>query len=172
YGQANVINEKQEIIYTPKLVQVTRDSLFEWNCGKNFMQPSCLFTHAAWKNCGPLDENIHIALDVDLWFKIADKYAFKQLDDLLSVALTHPDAKTSTAFRNHMLVDLSIVFLKHGGEIHARRTLEKLCDSLVECETKLVELNNTAMRRYKHLVRKILLAVKIKLFKILKPCKV
>ena len=162
YGQGHIINEQKKIMYTPDLVQVTRESLFEWMRGKNFMQPSCLFTRAAWKNCGPLDENIHIALDVDLWFKIADKYAFQQIDDLLSVALAHPGAKT-TAFQKHMLVDLSFVFLKHGGEIQARQTLDELCDRFAECETQLIALNNTVAGRCGRLVKKILLAVKNKL---------
>ncbi len=129
YGQGHVVNADNVITHVPQLVQINRDNLLEWANGGDFMQPSCLFTRLAWQDCGSLDEGLNYSLDVDLWLKIAKRYEFKQIPDLLSVALSHPGAKTTTQ-RNAMYADLAIVLMRHGGEAQARKLLDMFVDRL------------------------------------------
>ncbi len=133
YGQGHIVDDDGAVIYTPLLRPVTLESLYDWCYGNDFMQPSCLFTKEAWEECGPLDESIHISLDVDLWLKIAKKYKFRRLNDVLSHSLGHAGAKT-IAFRNLMKVDLALVISQHGGEKSARRILESQAKKLTELE--------------------------------------
>ncbi len=130
-GRGLIHDKKGKKIYEPEFKDVTIDSLFEWCYGNDFMQPSTLFTKQAWDECGPLDETLHMAMDMDLWIKIRKKYEFRMVDAMISHALSHEDAKT-TAFRNTMLVDTAIVINKHGGEMVARRMLEEMADKLTE----------------------------------------
>ena len=51
------------------------------------------------------------------------------ISDLLSIALSHPDAKT-TAFETQMDMDCALVIMKHGGEKEARKTLEAMANQL------------------------------------------
>ena len=96
----------------------------------NFMQPSSMFSKKAWDKCGPLDETIHIAFDLDLWLRIAkENFRFISTDDLLSEALSHETAKT-TAFKNLMQVDIAIVVTKHGGEQSVRNKLDEMAQRL------------------------------------------
>lgn len=106
------------------------DSLCGWLNGGNFMQPSSAFSRAAWEACGPLSEDINIALDVDLWLKIAEAgYQFITTPDLLSSALAHPGAKT-TAFVHEMVLDCARVIFSHGSLRGFEDGLQKLSNEL------------------------------------------
>ena len=106
------------------------DTIYNWLSGHDFMQPSCFFTRKAWEKSGALDETIHIALDVDLWLRMArNNFKFIATPELLSTSLAHDKAKT-TAYRHLMVVDASIVIIKHGGEQAVRRHLEDMAQRL------------------------------------------
>ncbi len=152
YGQGHVIDTNGRVIYKPELRQVTHEGLFDWFSGHDFMQPSCLFTRDAWLECGPLDESIHISLDVDLWIRISEKFEFKKIDDLLSIALSHPQAKT-TAMENLMYVDFAIMVMRHGNEAKARELLERQANILSELQAKMDKYN--LKKKLKKLYRKI-----------------
>ena len=108
YGQGHVVDETGAIIHIPKLVPVTKESLFGWCFGNDFMQPSCLFTRKAWQESGPIDESLNFALDVEFWIRIADRFTFKRIPDVLSIALSHSQAKT-TSMRNRGYAEFAIV---------------------------------------------------------------
>jgi glycosyltransferase involved in cell wall biosynthesis len=115
-GAGQIINNMGQLVYYKEPTNpITLDTLFEWFNGGSFSQPSSMFSRSAWETCGPLDEGEHITMDLDLWIKIARaKFKFIPINDLLSEALSHPDAKT-TAYENLMHVDGLLVIAKHGG---------------------------------------------------------
>lgn len=156
YGQGHAINESGQILYTPRLDQVTHENLFGWAFGADFMQPSCLFTAKAFKDCGPMDESINISLDVDLWLSISKKYKFHKMDDVLSIALRHEDAKT-TALVNDMFVDLAFVYLKHGGIKPARELFEYQTRKLNAAQNALIRLKRDPWVRIREKIRKLLM---------------
>ncbi len=133
-GAGQYINESGNVISYKKPAEVSFRSLYDWLNGFPFMQPSCFFSRKAWQRCGPLDENIHIAMDLDLWFKIAKHYNFIASPELFSASLLHAEAKTS-AFHYLTLVDSAMVILRHGGEKEARNCLEKMANRLSYYET-------------------------------------
>ena len=158
YGRGNLIDHRDEVLYSPAHQQVTFDSLFDWTGDGDFLQPSCLFTSDAWRRCGPLDESIHISLDVDLWLKIASQYRFERIDKLLSAALHHADAKT-VARENEMIVDLAFVYIKHGRPEAARNILEAQANRLTEYD-ELLRLSSSeailkGMAKMKRLVKSV-----------------
>ncbi len=132
-GHGAKVNRRGKVEYYKKPGDLTFEGLCGWMDGNNFMQPSCFFTRRAWEAAGPLDEDIHIALDVDLWLRMAKQVTFRPVDALLSRALIHEDAKT-TAFFNRMIVDCALVIIRHGGEQYARPHLDALADRLSEFE--------------------------------------
>ena len=137
-GAGEMVDEKGQVLcrVTPQPL-ITLDTLYRWQQGADFLQPSCFFRDRAWHAVGPLDETIHIAFDVDLWMRMAKAgSAFLSLDRLLSRALAHRDAKT-TAFVNLMCVDFAIVAIRHGGAHVVRRSLEDLAIRLSWAEPNL-----------------------------------
>ena len=134
-GHGVKINRRGHIEYYKKPGDLSFDGICQWLDGKNFMQPSCFFTRNAWETVGPLDENVHIALDVDLWLRIAKQFDLLPVDALLSRAKIHEAAKT-TAYRNLMVVDCALVIIRHGGERYVRHHLDGLAKRLSKLEAR------------------------------------
>ena len=123
-GAGRIIDQKgKETYYKAPDEQITLKSLYLWTQGGNFMQPSSVFSKKAWQLAGPIDESIHIAMDLDLWLKMAKhKLQFLTTDQLLSEALSHPAAKT-TAYNELTHLDCSLVITEHGGKTYIEQQL-------------------------------------------------
>jgi glycosyltransferase involved in cell wall biosynthesis len=126
-GAGTIVDGKGEQIYAKAPTStIDLDTLFHWHQGGNFMQPSSAFRRSAWAAAGELDEAVHIALDLDLWLRMAKAGCrYVTTDQHLSVALSHPDAKT-TAFKDLMRLDCLITIIRHGGEPHVRQRLQEI----------------------------------------------
>lgn len=129
-GAGHIVNQAgKETYYKAPTSEITLESLYTWLQGGDFLQPSSAYTRKAWEAVGQIDEQIHIALDVDLWLRMAKAgVKFVTTDTLLSAALSHPQAKT-TAFEDLMRLDCALVIIRHGGEHVVRKTLEEMITS-------------------------------------------
>lgn len=134
-GHGTKINVRGHVEYYKKPGDLSFEGMCRWMDGNNFMQPSCFFTRVAWEAAGPLNEDIHIALDVDLWLRMVRQFEFVPIDALLSQARLHDDAKT-TALKNLMVVDCALVIIRHGGERHVRHHLDGLAERLTKLEDR------------------------------------
>lgn len=126
-GIGRMINQEGKVVsYISPTPEITLESLYSWMRGGDFLQPSSAFTRSAWELVGGINEQIHIALDVDLWLRMAKAGVnFATSDAILSEALIHPQAKT-TAFEDLMRLDCALVIIRHGGEHIVRKTLEEM----------------------------------------------
>lgn len=115
-GAGRIVDQTGKVVYYKEPTDpITLETLYGWFSGGSFSQPSSMFSREAWAQCGPLDEDEHITMDLDLWLKFARAgFRFVPLKELLSEALSHPDAKT-TAFESLMRVEGLLVIAKHGG---------------------------------------------------------
>lgn len=138
-GHGTKINLRGVVEYYKKPGDLSFEGICRWMDGNNFMQPSCFFTRAAWEAAGPLNEDIHIALDVDLWLRMARQFEFVPVDALLSQARQHDDAKT-TALKNQMVVDCALVIIRHGGEKYVRTHLDTLAERLTRYEDRSLRI--------------------------------
>lgn len=132
-GHGRKADISDNTVYYKEPDELTFERFCCWMDGGNFMQPSCFYRSQAWKEAGPLDESIDIALDVDLWLKMVKKFKFQKIDKLLSTALVHDEAKT-TAFINRMKVDCALVVTRAGGEKYVRKHLDEMADQLTAYE--------------------------------------
>jgi len=135
-GAGDMVDESGNVLHHIEPFDVTVNSLYRW-VDRFFWQPSCFFSRQAWERCGPLDEDLHFAMDLDLWLKIAKAYTFTKTDAMLSTSLMHQGAKTR-AFEALTRLDASIVILKHGGEKEAR---QYLLDYMTEQDRYIAEQN-------------------------------
>ncbi len=158
-GTGQIVDQTGKIVYYKEPTDpITLETLYGWFTGGAFMQPSSVFSREAWVRCGPLDENEHIALDLDLWLKIARAgFRFVPLKELLSEALSHPDAKT-TAFESLMRVEGLLVIAKHGGT-------EELKTGMIEMSKQVDDLT----RRLDWYTRNYEIMVNHPLARILRP---
>lgn len=126
-GAGTIVDGMGKQIYEKSpTATIDLNTLYHWHKGGNFMQPSSAFRRTAWTAAGEVDEAVHIALDLDLWLRMAKAGCrYVTTDHHLSVALSHPDAKT-TAFKDLMRLDCLITIIRHGGEPHVRQRLQEI----------------------------------------------
>jgi len=123
----------EQVDYEP--FAVTVDSLCQTLGHTMLLQPSCFFTREAWQECGPLDEELHLAMDMDLWFRIAKKHQFTLTDRSLSLSLVHADAKTVVQAAESY-ADGFLVLQRHVGAEQARGALVALLDKLITARNR------------------------------------
>jgi glycosyltransferase involved in cell wall biosynthesis len=132
-GAGEMIDENGNLVHSSSIPAfVTQESLFKWT-NDYFWQPSCFFTRQAWELCGPLDEDLHYAMDLDLWLKIANNFPFSIVNLNLSTSLKHLNAKTS-AFAYLSVMEAAIVIASHGGGKTVLADLRGYADFLAEKE--------------------------------------
>jgi hypothetical protein len=71
---------------------------------RSFPQPSVFWTRDLWDLAGLLDEELYFAMDYALWLQMRLRAECEIiLDDVLSIARSHPDQKGVTAKREGWL---------------------------------------------------------------------
>lgn len=91
----------------------------------HLVQPSVFFTREAWAACGPCNEDMHYAMDADLFLSMASRYDFVHLNSDIAYSVYHEDCKTRGK-RAESISELALVQAKHGGLEEARNTLNVL----------------------------------------------
>jgi glycosyltransferase involved in cell wall biosynthesis len=80
--------------------------LFARNCF--ICQPAAFIRSEVFRAVGGLNEELHFALDYDLWIRISRRYRMLKVDDLLASSRIHLQSKTvggrRQAFREHIRV--------------------------------------------------------------------
>lgn len=91
----------------------------------HLIQPSVLFSRAAWEAAGPCKEELHYAMDADLFLGMASKYEFLHIPVDIAYSVYHEDCKTRGK-RAESITELALVQSAHGGQDEARATLDIL----------------------------------------------
>ncbi len=107
-GTGSNLDAAGRVIYSPLPSAITRESLLDWCDGRNFMQPACLFTRAAWDEAGPLRVDLDYCMDLALWLRIAERRTFAVVPDTLAFAHWHDDAKTIKS-RHRMFAEIALL---------------------------------------------------------------
>lgn len=156
-GAGDMLVEKTGAITLVEPFPVTVNSLYG-AVDRFFAQPSCFFSRQAWIDCGPLDESLHLAMDLDLWLKIARKYAYVTTHKNLSVSLVHSHAKTKS-LASQSLVDACLVVMRHGGTKEGRDRLVSFLDELQMCREYLAN-NHESISALNNEIKKITISYK------------
>lgn len=138
-GAGDMLYEETGNVLLVEPFPVTVESLYG-SVDRYISQPSCFFSHNAWRDCGPLDEDLHLAMDLDLWLRIAKKYRFALTGMNLSVTLVHKSAKTS-ALAAQSYVDAALVIIRQGGYLEGRSRLVAFLQELLDARKELTDLH-------------------------------
>jgi glycosyltransferase involved in cell wall biosynthesis len=91
----------------------------------HLVQPSVFFTRTAWDHAGPVKEEMHYAMDADLFLTMAQAHDFVHLPLDIAYSVYHEDCKTR-GNRAESITELAMIQAAHGGMAEARRTLDVL----------------------------------------------
>ena len=108
----------------------------------HLVQPSVFFTRSAWNAAGPVDMDLHYAMDADLFLNMASRFTFHHLDRDIAYSVYHEGCKTRAA-RAESITELAIVQARHGGLKQAQATLALLVDLHRAAERRIAELQSS-----------------------------
>ncbi len=108
--------------FSPELLRF--ETLIDY-ASHHLVQPSVFFSREAWNHAGPLGNDLHYAMDADLFLAMASKYTFRHLPLDLAFSVYHEECKTRGK-RAESITELALVQAKHGGQEQARKTLNIL----------------------------------------------
>lgn len=78
-------------------------------------QPGTLIRRSAWESVGGVDENLHMSMDFDLWWKLYSKFGdFSFVDEFVAVNRDHCETKTNSKRKLHYKESISIVKKYYG----------------------------------------------------------
>jgi len=132
-GAGDYVDETGTVIDLNVPRGISLDSIYSW-FDEYFWQPSCFFTREAWVQCGPLDESLVYAMDLDLWIRIAKKYEFAVIETMLSSSLKHPDAKTTAQAHASDQAAMEVI-IKHGEKAGFLKYLDCFSRRLLSFES-------------------------------------
>lgn len=114
YGRAwNFVERSRKM--RPALVRPFSERLMAQLC--IVAQPATLIRRTAWDAVGGLDEELHMAMDYDLWWKLFRKFGAPAfVDEFVAVNREHGGTKTSTMRRAHYREAIAVV-RKHYGRV-------------------------------------------------------
>lgn len=93
----------------------------------HLVQPSVFFTRKAWDACGPVNNELHYAMDADLFLHMSAHFNMVHLPLDIAYSVYHEECKTRGK-RAESITELGLVQARHGGFEHAERTLNILVD--------------------------------------------
>lgn len=102
----------------------------------HLIQPSVFFTRTAWDTCGPVSENLHYAMDADLFLSMSSQFKMVHLPLDIAYSVYHEDCKTRGR-RAESITELALVQARHGGFEMAAKTLDILVNMFNDNEAKL-----------------------------------
>ena len=112
----------------------------------HLVQPSVFFSKAAWDRCGPVAEDLHYAMDADLFLNMANNYELMHLPVDIAYSVYHEECKTR-GNRGESITELSLVQARHGGFDEAKATLNILVEMFNAAEKRLESREAKAQRR-------------------------
>ena len=110
------------------------DHLLDY-AANHLVQPSVFFTRTAWDAAGPVKEELHYAMDADLFLGMARRFRFRHIPVDIGYSVYHEACKTRGK-RAESITELALVQAAHGGLAQARRTLDILVGLFNEAEAR------------------------------------
>jgi glycosyltransferase involved in cell wall biosynthesis len=78
-------------------------------------QPATLIRRSAWEKVGGLDENLHMSLDYDLWWRLYKYFgSLNFTKKVVAATRYHCETKTNLFRRSHYLESMKVVRKYHG----------------------------------------------------------
>ena len=133
-GRGMSVTEDGVPIHTSPAKELTFDAIVWW-CDRCLFQSSCFFPAQAYRAVGGVDEQLHYAMDMDLWLKLIKVVPFRHVDGVLSAAHRHSHMKTYDMSKQFFL-EMVQVQIRHGRPDVALAAVGQLYDRYEYCRSE------------------------------------
>lgn len=136
-GAGDVISKDHGFLRHIPALPMTEATLLNWKNDQWVMQQCCFWSRSLWQEVGGVDENLHLLMDYDLWFRLSRATEAALIAEKLAVMRYHPDVKT-VRHRSKSSEELAYVYAKNG----ALQSLRDLVADLVAAQASQQERLN------------------------------
>jgi glycosyltransferase involved in cell wall biosynthesis len=127
-GAGDVISLDHHFLRHIPPLPMDEATMVNWKNDQWVMQQCCFWTKSLWQGVGGVDEQLHLLMDYDLWFRFSRKTKAAMIKDKLAVMRYYPDAKTVKQ-RSKTSEELAYVYAKNGAFASLR---EQVADLVVQ----------------------------------------
>jgi hypothetical protein len=100
-------------------------TMLNWKNDQWVMQQCCFWTKELWQRVGGVDEQLHLLMDYDLWFRFSRRTSAAIINEKLAVMRYYPETKTVKQ-RKKTSEELAYVYAKNGAFTSLREQVADL----------------------------------------------
>jgi glycosyltransferase involved in cell wall biosynthesis len=127
-GAGDVISLDHHFLRHIQPLPMDESTMLNWKNDQWVMQQCCFWTKGLWQSVGGVDEQLHLLMDYDLWFRFSRRTKAAMIEEKLAVMRYYPDAKTVKQ-RSKTSEELAYVYAKNGAFASLR---EQVADLVVQ----------------------------------------
>jgi len=127
-GAGDVISLDHRFLRHIPPLAMDETTMLNWKNDQWVMQQCCFWTKGLWQSVGGVDEQLHLLMDYDLWFRFSRRTKAAMINEKLAVMRYYPDAKTVKQ-RKKASEELAYVYAKNGAFTSLR---EQVADLVVQ----------------------------------------
>jgi glycosyltransferase involved in cell wall biosynthesis len=136
-GAGDVISLDHHFLRHIPPLPMDEATMLNWKNDQWVMQQCCFWTKSLWRRVGGVDEQLHLLMDYDLWFRFSRSTRAAMIKEKLAVMRYYPDAKTVKQ-RSKSSEELAYVYAKNSAFASLR---EQVAELVAQCGAKEVYLN-------------------------------
>jgi glycosyltransferase involved in cell wall biosynthesis len=119
-GHVQVVDDKGAPIQLLRAQYSGLMDLVSFWKGYHLHQSSIFWRRDLMNRVGILNETLHLTMDFDLWLRFAEFTDFTIVDDILSAATRHTEAKTGLSYVPYKRAQLKTVWSRYGWPLSIR----------------------------------------------------
>ena len=124
-GAGDVISLDHHFLRHIPPLPMDEATMLNWKNDQWVMQQCCFWSKGLWQRVGGVDEQLHLLMDYDLWFRFSRKTKAAMINEKLAVMRYYPDAKTVKQ-RSKTNEELAYVYAKNDAYASLREQVAGL----------------------------------------------
>lgn len=141
-GDGDVISIDHRFLRHIPALPMNEATMLNWKNDQWVMQQCCFWSRKLWQDHGGVDENLHLLMDYDLWFRFSRNTEAAVLQRKLAVMRYYADAKTVKQ-RKKATEELAYVYAKNQAFQALREQVGDLVSQRSSMENYLNQIHSS-----------------------------
>jgi glycosyltransferase involved in cell wall biosynthesis len=141
-GAGDVISKDHKFLRHIPALPMTEATLLNWKNDRWVMQQCCFWTRSLWREAGGVDEDLHLLMDYDLWFRLSRATEAAVIEEKLAVMRYYPEVKT-VRHRSKASEELAYVYAKNAAFGALRNQVAELVATHSSLQARLAEIESS-----------------------------